>query len=128
MLDKAIVSIMCIIFIFIIFISMMSMILTIVQKIDFDQTCRNALYEMDLSGGLKDIKRQELYTILTNAGFQNIVILAPTEVQYGNWITLNVHATVKVNIMNKFLKREERIINFSYSRSIVSRKIHNMAY
>ena len=128
MLDKAIVSIMCIIFLIIIFVSMISMMSTIVQKIDFDQTCRTALYEMDLSGGLTDAKRQELYTILTSSGFQNVTIDAPSQIQYGNIITLKVSAFIRIKLMNGMFIREERIINFSYDRSIVSRKIHNMAY
>ncbi|MHB1485165.1 MAG: hypothetical protein ACYCYI_10930 [Saccharofermentanales bacterium] len=128
MLDKAIVSIMCIIFLIMIFISMMGMMLTFVQKIDFDQTCRTALYEMDLSGGLTDVKRQELYTILTDNGFQNVSIAAPAEVQYGSIINLRVFATRRVGMINYLLQREEKTIDFKYDRSIVSRKIHNMAY
>lgn len=128
MIDKAIVSIVSMIFILILFVSVIGMMLAFVQKIDFDQACRSAFFEMDLAGGLTDVKRQELNTILQNSGYLNISVEAPDEVQYGDWITLKVNASIKTMWWENLFQREEGMLYFSYDRKIVSRKIHNMAY
>jgi len=128
MIDKAIVSIMSVIFLLMIFVSIMGMMLTVVQKIDFDQICRSSLFEMDLSGGLTDEKRQNLYTELENSGYLNVSVQAPIEVQYGNWIALKVNACIRTSGWNNLFQREEEMLYFSYDQKIISRKIHNMAY
>lgn len=128
MIDKAIISIVSMIFILILFVTVTGMMLTFVQKIDFDQACRSALFEMDLSGGLTDTKRQELNTTLQNSGYLDISVEAPNEVQYGEWITLKVNASIRTMWWGNLFQREEGMLYFSYDRRIISRKIHNMAY
>lgn len=128
MIDKAIVSVLSMVFLLILFFNIIGMMLSFIQKINFDQTCRSTLFEMDLSGGLTDEKRQDLRTNLENAGYKNITIEAPVEVQYGEWITLKVEASIKTIGWINFLHKEEGMLYFSYGRKIISRKIHNMAY
>ena len=60
MMDKAIVSAISLAFLLILSLSILSMMLAFVEKNDFDQVCRNTLYDMDLDGGLTEVKRQEL--------------------------------------------------------------------
>lgn len=128
MIDKAIVSVFCMAFLIVIFLCIMGMMLSFIQKVDFDQSCRTALLEMDLEGGLTDEKRLELKSNLECSGFLNVVIEAPEEVQYGEWITLNVDASTQTMWWNNLIQRKEGMLYFSYNQKIVSRKIHNFAY
>ena len=128
MIDKAIVSVLSMVFLLILFFNIIGMMLSFIQKINFDQECRSILFEMDLSGGLTAEKRQELRTDLENAGYKNVIIEAPAEVQYGEWITLKVEASIKMAGWIDFLHKEEGMLYFSYDRKIISRKIHNLAY
>ena len=102
--------------------------LTFVKKIDFDQDCRNTLLEMDLSGGLTELKKQELRETLEESGYLNVFIEASGEVQYGDWIALRVNAAIRTTLWNNLFQDEEGMLYFSYDQKIVSRKIHNMAY
>lgn len=128
MIDKAIVSAISMVFLLILFLSMMGMMLTFVKKIDFDQACRNTLLEMDLAGGLSEVKRQELNDSLEQSGYLDISIEAPGEVQYGEWISLKVNAMIPTTLWSNLFQDEEGMLYFSYGQKIVSRKIHNMAY
>lgn len=128
MIDKAIVSAISMVFLLILFLSMMGMMLTFVKKIGFDQACRNTLLEMDLAGGLSEAKRQELNDSLEQSGYLDISIEAPGEVQYGEWISLRVNATLPTTLWSNLFQDEEGMLYFSYGQKIVSRKIHNMAY
>lgn len=128
MIDKAIVSAISMVFLLILFLSMMGMMLTFVKKIDFDGVCRNTLFEMDLAGGLTEVKRKELNDFLEQSGYLDISIEAPDEVQYGEWISLRVNAAVRATLWNNLFRDEEGMLYFSYDQKIVSRKIHNMAY
>lgn len=128
MIDKAIVSAISMVFLLVLFLCLMGMMLTFVKKIDFDQVCRTALYEMDLAGGLTEMKRQELITDLERSGYMNISIEAPDEVQYGEWISLKVNAVIRTTVGGNLFQDEEGMLYFSYDQRIVSRKIHNMAY
>ena len=128
MIDKAIVSVLSMVFLLILFFNIIGMMLSFIQKINFDQACRSTLFEMDLSGGLTDEKRQDLRTNLESSGYRNITIEAPAEVQYGEWISLKVEASIKTIGLINFIQKEEGMLYFSYDRKIISRKIHNMAY
>ncbi len=128
MLDKALVSIMTTIIILIIFVSMMGMMLSIIQKIEFNLDCKATLYEMDMTGGLTFASRQKLEDKLIESGCVNIIINAPQQVQYGEWMTLTVSCNVKSYQWTNTFQKEEGMLYFSYNRKIISRKIHNMAY
>ena len=128
MMDKAIVSVISMVFLLILSLSILSMMLAFVEKNDFDQVCRNALYEMDLDGGLSGTKRQELEDSLEQSGYSDVCIEAPDVVQYGEWIPLKVNATFQMTLLNNLFQNEEGMLYFSYSQKIISRKIHNEAY
>ena len=128
MIDKAIVSVLSMVFLLVLFFNIIGMMLSFIQKINFDQECRSMLFEMDLYGGLTDEKRQELRADLESAGYKNVIIEAPEEVQYGEWITLKVEASIQTMGRIDFFQKEEGMLYFSYDRKIISRKIHNMAY
>jgi len=128
MIDKAIITVFSMVFILIVFLSIMGMMLSFIKKIEFNQTCRTALLEIDLSGGLTNEKRRELNTNLESDGYLHIDIEAPTEVQYGEWIRLKVNASTRTTWWSDFFQRREGMLYFSYDQKIVSRNIHNMAY
>lgn len=128
MLDKALVSLVCFTVIIILFVGMIGMILTIVQKTEFNIMCRSALYEMDLAGGLTAISSQKLFDTLTQSGYKNILISGSEQVQYGDWMSLEVCGYVKSYKFVNLFQKEEEMLYFSYNRKIISRKIHNFAY
>ncbi len=128
MIDKAIITVFSMVFLLIVFLSIMGMMLSFIKKIEFNQTCRTALLEIDLSGGLTNEKRRELNTNLESDGYLHIDIEAPTEVQYGEWIRLKVNASTRTTWWSDFFQRREGMLYFSYDQKIVSRNIHNMAY
>lgn len=128
MLDRAIISIMCMLFLILLLVFMVGMVITITQKIEFDQFCRASLYEMDLAGGMTDPMRIKLNSDLCAAGYLNVKITAPLQVQYGNWMKLTVSADVPGRNWISLFHPVEGTVHFTYDRSIVSRKIHNMAY
>ncbi len=127
-MDKAIVSVISMVFLLFLSLSILSMMLAFIEKNDFDQVCRNALYEMDLDGGLSGDKRQELEDSLEQSGYSDIWIEAPEEVQYGEWIRLKVNATFQMTVLKNLFQNEEGMLYFSYNQKIISRRIHNEAY
>lgn len=128
MLDKAIVTVFSIILIIALCVNMVGMILTIVQKINFDNTCKNALFQIDIDGGLTEQNRQDLTFRLTQSGFDNIVIEGPDAVQYGEWIYFMVKARIKNQNWNGIFQIGTEYTEITYERQIISRKIHNSAY
>lgn len=128
MIDKAIVFVASMVLMILIFINIIGMMLSFVQKMNFDQICRSELMGIDLAGGLTEDKEQEFCTSLERAGYRDILVEAPEEVQYGDWIILKVCAGIPKNRWSNLFKKEEAMFYFSYERKIVSRNIHNMAY
>ena len=127
MLDKAIVVIFCMILILSAGLASFEIIFTIVQKTSFDNTCRNALLEIDMKGGLENDTKNTLIRKLTICGFSGILVEAPKNIQYGDIITLTVsakHSAAFSNLSGIFM--HERV--FGYENSIISRKIHNDAF
>lgn len=127
MLDKAIVVIFCIILILTVSLVSFEMVFTIVQKTSFDNACRNALLEIDMKGGLENDTRETLAAKLADCGFWNILIEAPSNISYGNIITLTVTAKHSVTFSDLLgILMNERV--FGYENSVISRKVHNGAF
>jgi len=128
MLDKAMVSVMCLILLAVFLIGILGMILAIVQKIEFDRICRFSLYDMDMNGGLTETTRIKLKTDLESYGFTEVEIDGTAQVQYGEWLNLKVTAGIKTKKWTDLLNFEEGTAYLTYERQIVSRQIHNMAF
>jgi hypothetical protein len=128
MLDKAIVSVVCILVLFAVLVSMLGMMTQILKKHEFDRICRATLHEIDLAGGMSMKTKEGLLDKLESAGMIVYVIQAPEEVQYGDRIRFLVVAGLSVKQIVSLMESEERILYFSYEREIISRKIHNEAF
>ncbi len=127
MLDKAIISVFCIVLILTICIVSFEMIFTVVLKVNFDNQCRNTLIRIDMDGGLKNSVREILIGNLRSSGFVDIDIEAPDEVGYGETIDFNVYARHS-ELIGGFFGMMFRTGRFGYENSVTSRKIHNDAF
>ncbi|MHB1452487.1 MAG: hypothetical protein ACYCYM_00825 [Saccharofermentanales bacterium] len=128
MLDKAIVTVFSIILIIALCVNVIGMILVVAQKINFDNICKNALFQIDIDGGLSEQNRQDLISRLTRSGFDDIVIEGPEAVQYGDWIYFSVKVRIKTQNWNGLFQLNTEYAEITYERQIISRKIHNSAY
>jgi hypothetical protein len=129
LLDKAIVTVFCLILMMVMCIQLVGMMSTVVSKINFDHACKNTLFQIDLDGGLTEENRQNLILRLTGSGYTNITVQGPSAVQYGEWISFRVTASSPIRSWNGFLSDENRRdMEFVYDQRILSRKIHNDAY
>ncbi|MHB8964328.1 MAG: hypothetical protein ACYC5K_14385 [Saccharofermentanales bacterium] len=128
MIDKAIVTVFSVILIIALCVNIIGMILAIVLKINFDNICRNALFQIDIDGGLTEQTRKDLEFRLDQSGFDEIVIDGPDAVQYGDWIYFTVHAQIRIKNWNSLFHTSTENTEFTYARQIISRKIHNAAY
>lgn len=127
MIDKAIVSVMCIIVFIAIVVTMTGMAADILRKIEFDNMCRVALYEIDLNGGMTTEIFDNLNGKLTGKNFYGIEIFGDSMVQYGEVINFSVTAKSDSMLGNISYFNSEREIVFAYEKEFVSRKIHNLA-
>ncbi len=127
MIDKAIVSVMCIIVFIAIVVTMTGMAADILRKIEFDNMCRVALYEIDLNGGMTTEIFDNLIGKLTGKNFYGIEIFGDSMVQYGEVINFSVTAKSDSMLGNISYFNSEREIVFAYEKEFVSRKIHNLA-
>ena len=127
MIDKAIVSVMCIIVFIAVVVTMTGIAADILKKIEFDNMCRAALYEIDLNGGMTTEIFENLNGKLNDKNFYEIEIIGDSMVQYGETINFSVTAKSDSLLGNISYFNSEREIVFAYEKEFVSRKIHNLA-
>ena len=126
MIDKAIVSVMCIIVFVAVLVTMTGFAADIIRKIEFDNMCREAMYEIDLNGGLSIEIYDNLKSKLVKRDFYEIEITGGFMVAYGEKINFNVLAKSRTFAGNISQINDRREVVFVYDREFVSRKIHNM--
>ena len=127
MIDKALVSVMCIIVFISIVVTMTGIAGDIIKKAEFDNICRAALYEIDLNGGMTIEIFNDLNRRLGDKNFYDIEITGDAMVQYGDKINFIVNAKSESMISSTLYYDGGREIIFAYEKEFVSRKIHNMA-
>ena len=127
MIDKAIVSVMCIIVFIAVVVTMTGIAADILKKIEFDNMCRAALYEIDLNGGMTTEIFENLNGKLNDKNFYEIEIIGDSMIQYGETINFSVTAKSDSLLGNISYFNSEREIVFAYEKEFVSRKIHNLA-
>jgi len=127
MIDRAIVSVMCIIIFITVVVTMTGIAGDIVKKIEFDNLCRAALYEIDLNGGMTVEISENLNRKLTLRNFYDVDIAGNSMVQYGETISFSVTAKSDSKFGSISYINSEREILFAYEKEFVSRKIHNLA-
>jgi len=127
MIDKAIVSVMCIIVFIAVVVTMTGIAADIIKKIEFDNLCRAALYEIDLNGGMTIEIFENLSGKLIDKNFYGVEIFGDSMVQYGETINFSVTARSDSMLGSISYFNSEREIVFAYDKEFVSRKIHNLA-
>lgn len=127
MYDKAIVSVFSVVLILSVSLLSFGMLLLIIEKVSFDSACRNALFKIDIDGGLQEDTRNELIQDLESCGFTNIEVDAPEEIEYGQLIDFHVTAQHELND-DAFISSILENSSFTYESSVISRRIHNNAF
>lgn len=125
MIDKAIVSVMCIVIFIAVPVTMTGFASDIIKKIEFDNLCRNALHEIDLNGGISITIQEDLKRKLIERKFHGIEITGGFMVQYGGKINFSVTAKSDSALGNMIYFNGGRELVFLYDKEIISRKIHN---
>ncbi len=127
MLDKAIVTVFCMLILISLAVFAFDLTFSAIQKISFDHICRNTLYRLDMAGGMTEEIEQDLLDALEAKGFVDIFIHAPAHVQYADKINLTVIAKSTGNI-SAFWVEIMGEKTFAYKHTVISRKIHNDAF
>jgi hypothetical protein len=94
-------------------------------KTNMDTYCRGALISMEEEGGLTKEKEEKLKKKLQNAGFENIKIVAASNVKQGEELQLIVEADYKYNKLTSLLTRKQITDSMCYNRTAISRKVVN---
>lgn len=94
-------------------------------KGDIDMLCRNALLQMENSGGLTASGRMALKSELEGMGLENVTISATENVRQGGLLTLRVEGDYTYSGITGFLNRGEVTLRMVYDKSTMSRKVVN---
>lgn len=94
-------------------------------KGDIDMICRNALLQMENSGGMNTSARMALKSELEGMGLKNVTIAATENARQGGVLTLRVEGDYTYNGITGFFNRGEITLRMVYEKSTMSRKVVN---
>ncbi len=94
-------------------------------KGDIDMLCRNALLQMENSGGMSTSGKLALKSELEGLGLENVTISATENARQGELLTLRVEGDYTYDSITGFLSRGEVTLRMVYDKSTMSRKVVN---
>ncbi len=89
------------------------------KRIRFDNIGSQYLSELQKSRGLSQKDIDEIESKLTEIGFQNIRVMAPTSAEWGHEATLRIDADYVFERTNMDMKKEENVKTATFEETTV---------
>jgi hypothetical protein len=113
------------VFVIFLLVYMVEFFIPLSVKADIDMICRNALLNMENTGGLSSDKKQELKDELESRGLAGVVITATENARQGEKLELRVEGEYTYSRITSLFGRGDVTLRLVYDKSTMSRKVVN---